>query len=392
MAKNFFYWEAPLFVIIDCYPPPATTMPNYPMEWKSGNGVLNREGEPAMQQFDSTETACINHAGETGLYAGRHSRQHGLRYLVRCKLALLTACTALILSGCGGGSGGTPAAATLPTLSIADASVVEGSGGGTTNLDFTVTLSAASVSAVTVDYTTSDGTALSASDYTPSVGTTLTIAAGATTGTITVLIGADTTTEANETLTLTLSNPANATITTAAATGTITNDDWIYNSAAGLAMINAGFVYVPGGWDVNGDGSIESGFWLSKYQASATATPAAINANLIDYLAGTAANGYADGMHVYNPATKQFDQTLCIDGTDAGGATPAGCRGNNYIKAGNAGIAVPRVQFVNNAVPLGNESAVEAMAAIADSQVAGGVAISLPSELQCSSGDTLLNY
>jgi len=245
-----------------------------------------------------------------------------------------------------------------------------------------VTLSAASTSAVSVDYATADGTALAASDYT-AANATLTIPAGATTGTITVLVGADITAENNETLTLTLSNPINATITTASATGTITDDDSIYNSPKGKAMINAGFVYVPGGWDVNGDGVVESGFWLSKYQASATATPAVIKANVIDYLAGTAANAYADGMQVYNPVTKQFDQTLCVDGTDAThGVTPSGCRHNNYIKAGNAAIAVNRVQFVNNAAPLVNESAVEAMAAIADSPIVGGVTISLPSEVQ----------
>ncbi len=219
----------------------------------------------------------------------------------------------MALGGCGGGGGG--ALAVLPTLTVANTSVIEGSTLGTTNLNFTVTLSAASTGAVTVDFATSDGTALSASDYTAKFGT-LTIVAGSTTGTVTVQVNADTVFEPNETLTLTLSNPTSATITTAAATGTITNDDWVYNSAAGIAMINAGFVYVPGGWDVNGDGVVESGFWLSKYQASATATPAVINANLIDYLAGTAANAYADGMQVYNPATKQFDQTLCTDGSD----------------------------------------------------------------------------
>jgi len=198
-----------------------------------------------------------------------------------------------------------------------------------------------------------------------------------------VLVGADTTAELDETLTLTLSNPTGSTLRTATATGTIIDDDSIYNTAQGIAMVNAGFVYVPGGWDVNGDGVIESGFWLSKYLASATATPAVIKPNLIDYLAGTAANAFADGMQVYNPATKQFDQTLCTDGSDAApGVAPAGCRHNNYFKAGNAAIAVNRVQFVDNAAPLVNESTVEAMAAIADSPIAGGAPMNLPSELQ----------
>jgi len=112
----------------------------------------------------------------------------------------------------------------FPTVSIAPASVPEGSGGGATNLNFTVTLSAASTANVTVSYATSDGTALSASDYTATTAT-LTIPAGQTTGTITVLVNADTSFEPNETLTLALSNPTNATLGTATATGTILNDD-----------------------------------------------------------------------------------------------------------------------------------------------------------------------
>lgn len=120
----------------------------------------------------------------------------------------------------------------FPTVSIAPASVVEGNGGGATNLNFTVTLSAASPSNATVNYSTSDGTALAASDYT-AANATLTIPAGSTTGTITVLVNADTTFEPNETLTLTLSAPTGATLGTAIATGTITNDDWIYNSPQG---------------------------------------------------------------------------------------------------------------------------------------------------------------
>jgi len=112
----------------------------------------------------------------------------------------------------------------LPTLSIAPAKVLEGSTLGTTNLVFTVTLSAASMSNVFVNYATSDGTALSTSDYT-AANATLPIGAGSTTGTITMLVHADTTFEPNETLTLTLSGSVNATIATAAATGTILNDD-----------------------------------------------------------------------------------------------------------------------------------------------------------------------
>jgi len=112
---------------------------------------------------------------------------------------------------------------TTPTLSIAAASLTEGNS-GTANMTFTATLSAASTTAVTAAYTTTASTATAGTDYTTTSGT-LTIAAGATTGTITVPIVGDTTFEANETFTLTLSSPTGATLSTASATGTITNDD-----------------------------------------------------------------------------------------------------------------------------------------------------------------------
>jgi len=112
---------------------------------------------------------------------------------------------------------------TLPTLSVASASLAEGNT-GTANMTFTVSLSAASTSAVTVAYATTAGTATSGVDFTATSGT-LTIAAGSTSGTVAVPVLGDTVFETNEAFTLTLSNPTNATVSTASATGTITNDD-----------------------------------------------------------------------------------------------------------------------------------------------------------------------
>jgi subtilisin family serine protease len=112
----------------------------------------------------------------------------------------------------------------LPSLSIANVSKAEGNS-GTSNLVFTVTLSQAAASAVTVNYATSDVTATAGTDYVANSGT-LTIAAGSTTGTFNVVVNGDTTVETDETLRVTLSGASsNATIGTATATGTITNDD-----------------------------------------------------------------------------------------------------------------------------------------------------------------------
>ena len=97
----------------------------------------------------------------------------------------------------------------------------------------TATRSGGSTGAVSVQYATANGTATSGSDYTATSGT-LTWAAGDTADkTFTVTITGDTTVEADETVLLSLSNATGgATLGTANATLTITNDDGI--SAAGV--------------------------------------------------------------------------------------------------------------------------------------------------------------
>ena len=114
-----------------------------------------------------------------------------------------------------------------PILSIDSPSVVEGDS-GSTNLTFTVTLSKASTQQVTVRYSDgTTGTATSGTDYTAITGGALTFAAGTTSQTFDVSVTGDTTEETNETVVVTLSNPANATISTATGTGTIVNDDGV---------------------------------------------------------------------------------------------------------------------------------------------------------------------
>ncbi|NBT14158.1 MAG: hypothetical protein EBS56_11375, partial [Planctomycetia bacterium] len=105
---------------------------------------------------------------------------------------------------------------------------VSGTGGAvtTTPATFTVSLSAASTQPVTVQYATANGTAVAGSDYAAASGT-LTFAPGETQKLVTVLVSRDTTAEASETFSLTLSNPTNATLTKAAATGTIVDDDTV---------------------------------------------------------------------------------------------------------------------------------------------------------------------
>jgi muramidase (phage lysozyme) len=97
---------------------------------------------------------------------------------------------------------------------------------GTTNFVIPVTLSANPSSVVTVVVTTSNGTATTADGDYQALTQTLTFnPGGSLTQNVTVLVNGDTKDENNETFNVSLSNPTNASITTASVVGTIQNDD-----------------------------------------------------------------------------------------------------------------------------------------------------------------------
>ena len=108
-----------------------------------------------------------------------------------------------------------------PAISVSDANVQEAEGAV---LEFSVTLSHLSSRTVTVDYATSDGSAQAGSDYT-AASATLTFNAGDTSKTVKITVLTDQEDESEETITLTLSNPSQATLDDATATGTIENGE-----------------------------------------------------------------------------------------------------------------------------------------------------------------------
>ena len=114
-----------------------------------------------------------------------------------------------------------------PVLSINSPSVVEGPAGASATLTYTVTLSATSEKQVIVAYaeSSSERTATPGTDYTALSSGALTFTAGQTSKTITVLVAGDDADEPDETIVVTLSNPTNATISTATGTGTIADDE-----------------------------------------------------------------------------------------------------------------------------------------------------------------------
>lgn len=110
-----------------------------------------------------------------------------------------------------------------PTIAIGDVSITEGNA-GTTNASFTVSLSAPTSQTVSVAYATAAGSATAGSDFTTVTGTA-TFSPGATSTTIAVPVIGDSMFEGAESFTVNLSNPVNATIADAQATGIILNDD-----------------------------------------------------------------------------------------------------------------------------------------------------------------------
>ena len=109
----------------------------------------------------------------------------------------------------------------LPMLSVLGATASESDG----TVDFDLTLSAASGREVSVQIRTADGTAVQGRDYGAVVGE-LRFPAGEIRRVVGVAVTDDTVDEPDlETFTLTLSNPENATLATATATGSIRDDD-----------------------------------------------------------------------------------------------------------------------------------------------------------------------
>ena len=59
---------------------------------------------------------------------------------------------------------------------------------------------------------------------------------------------------------------------------------WIYETPEGIEMEKAGFSYIPGGFDVDGDGEIETGFWMANYEARAGSAIVTDISNLSEYI------------------------------------------------------------------------------------------------------------
>ena len=108
-----------------------------------------------------------------------------------------------------------------PSISIEDGKAREGA----RRIDFAVTLIPQSAQVVEVPYLTSDVTAVAGKDYVAVTNGTLTFSAGQTEKRIRVTVTDDSLDEDDETFEVTLTEPPNAELGSATATGTIEDDD-----------------------------------------------------------------------------------------------------------------------------------------------------------------------
>jgi hypothetical protein len=133
---------------------------------------------------------------------------------------------------------------------------------------------------------------------------------------------------------------------------------WIYDTASGKEMVKNNFTYIPGGFDVDGDGENEGGFWISLYEARE-------NGSIEDLDTVGNINLIRDTFRVYDANTKMFDKVLDRD----------------FLQNIDLKNSL-KVKFADNGNVANNLTPIEAVVAIKNSQIDGGVKIGLPSEKQ----------
>ncbi len=147
-------------------------------------------------------------------------------------------------------------------------------------------------------------------------------------------------------------------------------DRWITDTQMSKEMIDKNFIYIPGGFDVDGDGIDEGGFWLAKYEAKENnSTDLTINLDKIPNIE----NFIVDNFQLFNPDDKykRFNGNLK--------------ESSNFLKVPASSIErlkVSRVLFREDGLPIDNLSPLEAAISLKNSQIEGGYEIKLPTEKQ----------
>ncbi len=223
-----------------------------------------------------------------------------------------------------------------PGITITGGSVLEGNSGATP-LVFNVTLSAAAPSSVTVNFTTVGGTATAGNDFVSQSGT-VSFAPGEVLKTISIDVVGDTTYESNELFTVALSGvTGNATIKTASATGTITNDD-AQPAVATLSISSVSALESVGAFAFTVTLSSASTSSVSVRFATANGT-ATSSGRAADYSSTSGTLTFNPGetsktifVAVRNDASVEPDETFFVSLSRASGASIAVGRGIGTIR------------------------------------------------------------
>ncbi len=141
----------------------------------------------------------------------------------------------------------------------------------------------------------------------------------------------------------------------------------IYESQKGKRMVDNHFIYVPGGFDVDGDGQNEDGFWISQNEAKRVVGD--INLSLLSD--NNVSSFLVENFKVYNPVLKNFSSKLDEN--------------SSYLKIPLSEVnqfQTTRIGFSSMGTTATNMSSLEASVSIKGSQIEGGEEIGLPSDKQ----------
>jgi hypothetical protein len=142
--------------------------------------------------------------------------------------------------------------------------------------------------------------------------------------------------------------------------------DSIYGTSLGKVMDKNNFVYIPGGFDVDGDGVKEGGFWLSKYEAKEDH-----NQTEQGYRVNNVQMFLADNFKVFNKSDGKFNKFINSDSDFLSVPT-------SYI----VGFKNTKVNFKESGKAINMISPLESVVALKNSKIPKGYDISLPSEKQ----------
>ena len=200
---------------------------------------------------------------------------------------------------------------------------------------------------VSATVATGNGTATAGSDYTAIVGGAVNIAAGATSQTVTVTVAGDLLVEASETFTVTLSAPLNATLGTAAGTGTITNDDTPAIAITDVSVAEGNVGTTAAVFTVSLSQAHVVPVTVTYATANGTATAGsdytAVGATVLTFPAGT--TSLPVSVNVIGDTTSEPNETFVVNLSAPGNATIADAQGQGTITNDEAGPVTVTVTF-----------------------------------------------